>query len=192
MKPIPHTPSRLGLSVIAVLQVLSLGACGGNLTNPTPLQQPDFPLVSDEGCGGFGTGVTDTGLYMILGLGAHVLDPNASPLQATMRVGESVVIDLTAYGCQIDDPSKTSFISTNPAVAIVVPELPDGYPSTNRDYAQLKALAPGDTMMFADFSVETRPGETRNFRTTLAYCGPYDTLGCPAPRKTGVIRVVSQ
>lgn len=94
MKPVHNTESRLGLAAIALVQLLALGACGGNPTNPSPVQLSDFPLVSGEACGGFGTGVTDTGLYMILGLGDRVLDPNASQLQATMRVGESAVIDL--------------------------------------------------------------------------------------------------
>jgi len=154
-----------GRVALVLTQLLALGACGGKATDPTPVQPSDFPLVSREGCQTPGGGVTDTGLYMIVGLGNNVIDPNASPLRATMRVGESVILELTAWGCSIDSPWKTSFISTNPAIAIVVPELPDGYPKTNQDFVQLKALAPGDTAIFADFWVEAQPGKGATYRT---------------------------
>jgi hypothetical protein len=130
---------------------------------------------------------------MIVGLDAHVLDPNASPLRATMRVGESVIMELTAWGCSADDPEKTRFISTNPSIALVIPGLPDGYPKTNQDFVQLKALAPGDTTISADFWVEPRPGKGATYRTTLAYCGtPSHSDPCAAPKKIGVLTVLSQ
>jgi hypothetical protein len=187
-----HTRGNAMKCLARLLTLLACVSCGGGGDGPSSPSsaQGDFPRVS--------TGETNPGCtsaapttYMIPSLSDHVIDPNASPLEARIQVGEALRIQVEAFGC--GSSANRQYESTNPAAAALTPLT--GFLT---GIAVLTGAAPGQTQIFATF----RAGDGNVYRTTLAYCPPSPecltpaqgnlTGGCPCanPRRIDFVRVL--
>jgi Big-like domain-containing protein len=167
---------------VAACSLLTLAAvdCGTSPGRPTtePEQQSlSFPVIVPVGstCGS-GT----SAIYYVWGLSNQVRDAHASPLAATVRVGETVRMSLDFEGCGSN--RSEVWTSTNSSVAAVTQ---DGQLSA---VARLTGLVPGETRIFVEFEGPDR----QRHRTYPAYC-PSSVYVCVSPRTPiAVVRVVTQ
>jgi hypothetical protein len=107
-----------------------------------------------------------------------------------MQVGETVRVSIQFQGCgyAVDEVWST----TNSQVGVVEPIVSGDPPAINA--ALLRALAPGELSVFAEF----RGPDGRTHRTTTAYCeldAQYPGLNslagaCTNPKKIGIVRVL--
>lgn len=171
----------LGLpSVILAGIVFASSGCAGN--HPTgPSSVEDFPRVVSNCADG-----PPSAIYFISGLSSRVVNPSAPPpLEARVRVGETVKLQLNLQGCgfHVDE----SWISNNPTAAQVERE------AQYRFRADLRALSPGQVAIFVEF----RGPDGGRHRTTTGYCSldaQYPGLPglgvCANPTRIGVVTVV--
>jgi len=173
------------LSVTIGGMALGPAGCGGsNPAGPSPVEE-DFPRVFSN-CPS-----SPSAIYMIIGLSSRVVNPSAAaPLEARIRVGESVKLSVQFVGCGFN--VEEAWTSTNPTAGALEP-IRFGDPPDFND-AFLRALTPGELSVFVDF----RGADGQRHRTTTAYCEsdaqypglPHLAGGCSNPRKIGAIRVV--
>jgi hypothetical protein len=142
--------------LLGLVTCLSCGGGGKDLTGPTS-GQGDFPSVDT---GETNPGCTTRGptTYMIASLSDHVVDPNASPLEARIQVGEELIIQVEGFGC--GSSATREWESTNPRAAAIA--------RGSFGWGLLTGVAPGQAQVFATFEA----GDGNVYRTTLAYCPP--------------------
>jgi len=176
--------------LLGFVACLSCSGGGNGLSSPSSAQG-DFPSVDTGETNALCTTRGPT-TYMIPGLSDHVTDPNAASLEARMRVGEELAIQVEGFGC--GSWATRQWESTNPAAAAIT--------SVNQvlGWATLTAVAPGQTGVFATFVA----GDGKTYRTPLAYCPPAPgcltrdqgrlTGACPCanPRKIDFVSVLRQ
>lgn len=154
---------------------------------------PGCPVVTRPACTGFSwiaepVRCQDTFLpsASCAGIGDLMLDPGASPPQARMRVGEAVLVQLSAVNpvppdgsCSFNPGGLFSWVSSEPGIARVE--------STSiNTLVVVRAVAPGDADVHAD-GVNT-PGGT--VRAPLAVCveGRAGAACIPGPLVLRVVR----
>jgi hypothetical protein len=168
------------LSVILAVIAFAPAGCGGN--NPAgPGSDEDFPRIVSNCADG-----PPSAIYFISGLSSRVVNPSAPPpLEARVRVGETVKLQLNLQGCgfHVDE----SWISTNPTAGQVDREAQYSF------RADLRAVSPGQLSIFVEF----RAPDGRRHRTTTGYCSldaQYPGLPglgvCGNPTRIGVVTVV--
>ena len=171
--------ARIGLALL-------MTGCGGG-TGPT---RPIGTLLP----GGVADCSTSTISFAISsGMVRTFDDPNAPLLIARLRVGERVDVFVepsvgTAVGCNSAFGPVQSWISTNAAVASVVPLSPGS------ESATLTGLGAGETVVLAEvlFPLQPRPGQVKSlFRAPLTYycCGH---PSCPAAPPTCTERLIER
>jgi hypothetical protein len=99
--------------LLGFVACLSCSGGGNGLSSPSSAQG-DFPSVDTGETNALCTTRGPT-TYMIPGLSDHVTDPNAASLEARMRVGEELAIQVEGFGC--GSWATRQWESTNPAAA---------------------------------------------------------------------------
>jgi hypothetical protein len=167
------------LSGLAAL--LNLAACGGR--TPTAADTSDEWPVRISGSGS--TCGNDSAIYFISGLSSRVELSAAPPLEARVRVGETIKVQVNYQGCGFT--ADETWSTTGAMVATVEKEMQNGA------RADLRALSPGQVSLFVEF----RAPDGRRHRTTTGYCdldAQYPGLPglgvCGGHRKIESIRVV--
>jgi hypothetical protein len=171
-----HLAIVLGLAVMS-----SSSGCGGG-TPTEPGSSDDWPVrISGAGstCG------NASGTYVVSGFSSRVVNPSAAPpLEARVRVGETIKLQVNYVGCGFT--ADETWTTTNPTVGTVERE------TQYTARADFHALAPGQLSVFVEFRA---PGDGR-YRTTTGYCkadAQYPGLpglgGCGNPVKIGTVTV---